>query len=98
MWTIIDMKYRISDGIATEVSAQYQLIDGDLVARNIISIDLPEPNDTIIPFAELTEAQVIEWVKLIYPYLDVEAKVLEDLTIQIDRRNSITVTNGLPWV
>ena len=75
MWKIIDLEYRLSDGVATNVMAEYRLNDGITISRKIISLELPEPSNNVIPFNELTEEQVIQWVKGNCDYSTIERDV-----------------------
>ena len=97
MWKIIDLEYRLSDGVATNVTAEYRLIDGNTISRKIITVTLPEPTNNVIPFNELSEEQVIQWVKDNCDYLTVESNVQTELDrLVIERNNKITDTK-LPW-
>ena len=98
MWKIIDLEYRLSDGIATKVTAEYRLTSGNVIARDILYIDLPEPTSDIIPFNELTEEQVIIWLKSLYPTTEIEDKVLVELNRLVEIENNKGTDNKLPWV
>ena len=98
MWKIIDLEYRLSDGIATKVTAEYRLTSGNVIARDILYIDLPEPTSDIIPFNELTEEQVIIWLKSLYPTTEIEDKVLVELNRLVEIENNKGTDNKLPWL
>jgi hypothetical protein len=98
MWKVIDLEYRKSDGVAIKVTVQYMVIQGDVIERDIITIDLDEPNGDITPFEELTEDMVILWVKSKIDYQTIEVSVLERLDERvIELQNKIT-ENDLPWI
>jgi len=97
MWKIIDIEYRIEDGVAINVTAEFRLINGNTISRKIITVDLPEPTSNLIPFEELTEEQVIEWVKFIYPTLQIEIEVEDKLNKLITERDNKLINNKLPW-
>jgi hypothetical protein len=97
MWKIIEIEYRLNDNVAINVTSEFRLVDGNTISRNIINVELPEPTNNVIPFNELTEEQVIQWVKDNYDYLTVESNVQTELDrLVIERNNKITDTK-LPW-
>lgn len=66
--------------------------DGDYVA-SIYNTESVEVGDTVIPFAELTEATVIDWVKEKLDLVSLEA----NLDAQIAEQKAPTKASGLPW-
>jgi hypothetical protein len=91
MWYITNLKYRLEDGIVIKVEATYILENGIKVSSSIW-VNTPEPTGDITPFNDLTEDQIIVWVKSLYDTEEVEQKVLNDFN---------TLQNGigenLPW-
>jgi hypothetical protein len=84
---------RSTDGdVVTTVHYTVSKTDGEAVGSSYGSVGV-EVGDTVIPFAELTEATVIDWVK---EKLDLES--LEDsLDAQIAEQKAPKVASGLPW-
>lgn len=66
--------------------------DGDYVA-SIYNTESVEVGDTVIPFADLTEATVVEWVKAKLDLVSLEAA----LDAQIADQKTPKVLSGLPW-
>lgn len=66
--------------------------DGDFVA-SVYSSQAVEVGDTVIPFAELTEDVVIDWVKDKLDLVSLEA----NLDAQIAEQKAPKVASGLPW-
>lgn len=84
---------RSTDGdIVTSVHYTVSKTDGDAVGSSYGSIGV-EVGDTVIPFAELTEATVIDWVK---EKLDLES-LEANLDAQIADQKAPKVKSGLPW-
>lgn len=98
MWKIIDLEYRLSDGIATKVTAEYRLTSGNVIARDILYIPLPEPTSEVIPFNELTEQQVLSWLQSLYPTTEIEDKVFIELNMLVENEINKITDSKLPWV
>lgn len=94
MWTIINLKYRIEDGIAVKAEAKYELINNSIITSNTIWVRLPEPTGDVIPFEQLTEQEILNWVFANYDTALVELKVQEDH----NNRLAQPIQEGLPWL
>ena len=73
--------------------------DGDYTASAYGSIDLPakDPSDsTFIPYDQLTEAQVVEWVKEVMGTERVEA-LEANLDGQVEAKKNPTFVSDTPW-
>lgn len=66
--------------------------DGEFTASSYGSVGV-EVGDTVIPFADLTEATVIDWVKEKLDLVSLEA----NLDAQIAEQKAPKVATGLPW-
>ena len=94
-WTIAQLERNADDnGVVTahwRVSAE----DGEYSASSYGTCSwTPEPTtEGFVPFEDLTEAMVIEWVK---DSLDVEA-IEAGLTAQIEDQKAPKTEVGLPW-
>jgi hypothetical protein len=66
--------------------------DGEFIASSYGSVGV-EVGDTVIPFAELTEAVVVDWVKDKLDLVSLEAS----LDAQIAEQKAPKVATGLPW-
>ena len=97
MWKIIDINYRLSDGVAISVIGEYRLTDNEIISRKIKEITLDEPTGTIIPFDDLTEEQVLIWFKDKFDYKALENEVINQLKTLINKRDVNLTNNRLPW-
>ena len=98
MWKIVDLEYRLNDGIVIKLTAEYRLTNDDIIARKIFSIDLPEPTNEVIPFENLAEEQVLTWLHSFF-----DTKKNEDIVqVELDRlvkvKNDKKTDNKLPWI
>lgn len=95
VWSIAQLERNADDnGVVTahwRVSAE----DGDYTASSYGTCSwTPEPSTGgFVPFEDLTEAMVIEWVK---DSLDVDA-IEAGLTAQIEDQKAPKVVAGVPW-
>lgn len=85
---------RNTDGdIVTVVHWTATKTDGDFIA-SVYNTQAVEVGDTVIPFANLTEETVANWVK---EKLDLES-LEAALDAQIAEQKAPTKASGLPWV
>jgi hypothetical protein len=84
---------RSTDGdVVTTVHYTVSKTDGEAVGSSYGSVGV-EVGDTVIPFVELTEAVVIEWVKEKLDLVSLEA----NLDSQIAEQKNPKVASGMPW-
>ena len=84
---------RSTDGdLVTTVHYTVSKTDGEAVGSSYGSVGV-EAGDTVIPFAELTEATVIDWVKEKLDLVELEA----GLDAQLAELKAPKVASGLPW-
>ena len=94
-WRIVNLERETVDGYVYTAHYTVDAKDDVYSAGAYGSIGFERP-ETLIPFSDLTEAQVIEWVK---EALGSE-KVLEigqALLNQINEQRNPTKAAGLPW-
>lgn len=89
---IVDMKRSTDDGVVSEIHWIVTKTDGEAVGSSYGSVGV-EVGDTVIPFADLTEATVIDWVKEKLDLVSLEA----NLDSQIAEQKAPKVATGLPW-
>ena len=95
-WEIITLERDLSDGYVRKVIYRVKGIDGSTEkVRATGEVTLIKPS-TLIPYKDLTEAQVIGWVKTKLGADEVAAieKSLED---QIALINTPVTGTGTPW-
>ena len=95
MWTITQLERNADDNGVVTAHWRVSAVDGDYTASSYGTCSwTPEPStEGFVPFEDLTEAMVIEWVK---GSLDVEA-IEAGLTAQIDEQKAPKVITGTPW-
>ena len=95
-WEINTLERELADGYVKTVIYRVKGIDvKEEKAREVGSVDLEKPK-TLIPYKDLTEAQVIGWVKTKLGTDEVTAieKSLEDKIALI---NTPVTEKGKPW-
>jgi hypothetical protein len=103
VWKINTLEREASDGFVFaahySVSAISDQLDSEGNPYNsgaYGSIGLERP-DTLIPFADLTESQVIEWVKIKLGGSDKVQEIESALDARILELITPSKINGLPW-
>jgi hypothetical protein len=89
---IVDLNRSTDGDVVTTVHYTVSKTDGEAVGSSYGSVGV-EVGDTVIPFANLTEATVIDWVKEKLDLVSLEAS----LDAQIAEQKAPKVATGLPW-
>jgi len=91
-YTINRLDRNTSDGFVTTVHYNVTKVDGEFSASTygIVSFEAGTPTT---PYASLTKAQVIEWVKDKLGEEVIEAS----LASQIEAKKNPTTATGMPW-
>jgi len=91
-WAIVQLDRQTSDGLVTTAHYTVNAVDGEHTAGSYGTVGF-ERGDTFIPYDNLTQEEVIGWVKDKLDSSEIEA----NLQSQIDKlKNPVTAT-GLPW-
>ena len=98
-WSVATLERTVADGIVGTVHYTVSAADDTYSsgAYGSVGLEAPAEGDTVIPYADLTEAGVIEWVKTA---LGGEEKVTEieaALQAQLDEQRTPTKASGTPW-
>jgi len=94
-WNIVNLDRKTSDGFVVTAHYVVSANDGDYTASTYGTVGYTEqPNKSYIPYASLTEAEVIGWVQESLGKDTVE----EALTAQITAQKNPVQETGLPWV
>lgn len=102
IWKILDAEKLIENGVIVKVVVSCQgNLDGmiDRVIREV-SLDAPSNVANIVPFKDITEAQLLVWCKTILTadiVIGIENDVTNNLNAMKVHKDSIVTTNGLPW-
>jgi hypothetical protein len=94
-WKIAQLERETSDGFVFTAHYTVDAEDGTYRAGAYGSIGFQRP-DALIPYADLTEAQVIEWVKEALGS-DKVVEIDQALLNQLDEQRQPTKQAGLPW-
>ena len=96
VWTVNTLDRELSDGYVSTAHYIVNAKDDSYSAGAYGSVNLERP-ETLIPYSDLQESQVIEWVKTA---LGGDAKVTEiqaALQAQLDEQRTPTKGQGKPW-
>tara|TARA_R100000742_G_C4172578_1_gene10333 strand:- start:60 stop:371 length:312 start_codon:yes stop_codon:yes gene_type:complete len=97
-WQINTLQRELADGYVNKVIYRVNGVDGDFSFRATGEVDLPKP-ESLIPYADLTESQVLGWVKA---KLDAD-KAGTVAAIELEVENGVnsqktpTTGTGKPW-
>jgi hypothetical protein len=92
-WAIANLERHTTDGIVFSVHWTLAAEDGTYSSSAYGSIGLEQPEDSIIPYADLTPEIVIGWTQ---DRLDVPA-IEAALQAQLDEQAAPTKAAGVPW-
>jgi len=98
-WKIEKMKRLADNGLVVEVAYRVVAKNSGLIADQRGKVTLtgdPEAAD-FTPFSQLTEAQVVQWVKDSVDVESIEAQVQTALDVKVAKRESRETVIGLPW-
>jgi hypothetical protein len=91
-WSISEMERVKATGFVNIVHYNVTKVDGEFSASTYGTVSF-EAGTPTTPYASLTKAQVIEWVKDKLGEEVVEAS----LTAQIEAKKNPTTATGVPW-
>jgi myo-inositol-hexaphosphate 3-phosphohydrolase len=93
-WNIQQMDRLTSDGFVVTVHYTVNAVDGDYTASTYGTVGYTEqPDEQYIPYADLTEAEVVGWVQDSLGKDTVEAS----LASQIELEKNPVQESGVPW-
>lgn len=96
-WTINNLERQTSDGLVTVVHFGATAVDGDYSASIVNTQSFTkEDGVNLIPYADLTEATVIEWVKNAIGSEGLAA-IDAALDAQIAEQQAPSKATGTPW-
>jgi len=93
-WNVVQMDRLTSDGFVVTVHYTVNAVDGDYTASTYGTVGYTEQQgEQYIPYAELTEAEVVGWVQESLGKDTVEA----GLAAQIEAEKNPVQESGVPW-
>jgi hypothetical protein len=91
-YKIDNLERQASDDLVIVAHWRVDAVDGEYTAGAYGSVGFTR-GDSFIPFEQLTEAQVIAWVKAQLDVAEIEAS----LAGQINKQKNPVTAHGLPW-
>ena len=90
--TINQLERTTADGVVTTAHWNASEVDGDYSAHAYGSQSFTRDSDspTLIPFADLTEANVVSWLTL-------DSGLEANLLAQVAEQKAPTAASGVPW-
>jgi myo-inositol-hexaphosphate 3-phosphohydrolase len=92
-WNVVQMDRLTSDGFVVTVHYTVNAVDGDYTASTYGTVGYTQGESSYVPYADLTESEVIGWVQNSLGKDTVEAS----LTAQIEAQKNPVQEAGLPW-
>ena len=92
-WNIQQMDRLTSDGFVVTVHYTVNAVDGDYTASTYGTVGYTQGEGSYVPYADLTEAQVVGWVQESLGKDTVEA----GLAAQIEAQKNPVQEAGVPW-
>jgi hypothetical protein len=95
-WAVAQLERETEDGYVFTVHYTVAANDGTYSSSAYGSLGLERPEGEMVPFADLTEATVIGWVKDKFGEEKV-AEIEAALQAQLDEQHAPSKAQGLPW-
>ena len=95
-WKINQLERETADGYVYTAHYTVDATDGTYNSRAYGSIGLERP-ETLVPYGDLTEEQVIGWVKENLGGAEKVSEIEATLQAQIDEQTAPTKATGTPW-
>ena len=95
-WAVNTLDRELADGFVGTVHYTVNAADDTYSAGAYGSVGLERP-ETLIAYADLTESQVIEWVKAAIGGDEKVTEIQTALQAQIDEQRTPTTGQGKPW-
>jgi myo-inositol-hexaphosphate 3-phosphohydrolase len=92
-WNVVQMDRLTSDGFVVTVHYTVNAVDGEYTASTYGTVGYIQGESSYVPYADLTEAEVVGWVQESLGKDIVE----EGLAAQIDALKNPVSESGLPW-
>jgi len=93
-WQVVQTNYNTIDKFITTVHYTVNAVDGEFTASTYGTVGYTQEYKSYKPYADLTQAEVIGWVKDSLG----QATVEEALAAQIEAQKNPVQQSGLPWV
>ena len=97
-WSITKLDRKTADGYVFKVYFKVKAHEIPYESNASGTIELEKP-DTLIPYSDLTESKVLEWVKdkLNKDDPNTTSNIEASLTVHINEAKAPTIASGVPW-
>jgi YbbR domain-containing protein len=92
-WNVVQMDRNTDGGFVTTVHYTVSAVDGDYSASTYGTVGYTQEDKSYKPYADLTQAEVVGWVKDSLGQETVE----EALAAQIEAQKNPVQLSGVPW-
>jgi hypothetical protein len=92
-WNVVQMDRLTSDGFVVTVHYTVNAVDGDYTASTYGTVGYTQGEGSYVPYADLTEAEVVGWVQESLGKDKVEASLAE----MIELLKNPVQEAGVPW-
>jgi len=92
-WNVVQMDRLTSDGFVVTVHYTVNAVDGDYTASTYGTVGYTQGEGSYVPYADLTEAEVVGWVQESLGKDTVEESLAANIALQ---KNPV-VESGTPW-
>jgi hypothetical protein len=92
-WNVVQMDRLTSDGFVVTVHYTVNAVDGEFTASTYGTVGYTQGEGSYVPYADLTEAEVVGWVQDSLGQETVE----EALAAQIEAQKNPVQEAGVPW-
>jgi hypothetical protein len=97
-WKIAQLERTTADGMVQTCHYTVDAKDEAYSAGAYGSVGLePADPESLVPFADLTEAQIVSWVQEKLGGADKVAEIEAALQAQLDEQHQPSKASGLPW-
>ena len=97
-WSITKLDRKVADGYVFKVYFNIKAEEAPYQSSATGTVELQKP-DTLIPYSDLTESQIIGWVKdrLNKDSANTDSNIEAALAININEAKAPTIASGVPW-
>lgn len=95
-WKVSQLERETADGFVYTAHYTVNASDDTYSSGAYGSVGLERP-DTLIPYSDLTEEQVIEWIKEKIGGSEKVTEIEAALQSQLDEQRTPTKASGIPW-
>jgi len=92
-WNVVNTEYKTDNKFIVTVHYTVNAVDGEFTASTYGTVGYTQEDKSYIPYADLTEAEVVGWVQESLGKDTVEA----GLAAQIEAQKHPVIESGLPW-